>query len=122
MARKPRIRQRRGAAATIALMCVVGMFIIFGVELDSGRLFVARHKDQIIADAVTMAAAMKLPREADASAAGNRIISSYHSIYNPDFTVALNFQRNARGLATGITVDVNENVPMVFPVLMWQRT
>jgi Flp pilus assembly protein TadG len=116
--RSIRFRRRRGGTLVPATLAMVLILVCIGVELDAGRLFAARHKLQAIADATTMAAAMKLPRTAEASAAGNRITTAYQALYHPNFTTAISYSTNASGIATAITVQVDEQVPMIFPKLM----
>ena len=90
-------QQRRGGTTTSAVLALAAMLITIGVELDAGRLFVTRHKDQVIADAATMAAAYRLPRQDEARAAAQRVVTAYEAMYNRNFTLDLQFQTNPSG-------------------------
>lgn len=118
----PRFARRRGATNAALILGVIATLITLGVEMDSGRLFVSRHKIQVIADAATMAAAVKLPRETDSTAAANRIVTQYQATYNGTITSAVTYTRNASGLPTSVRVAVHEDVPMIFPRLMGHAT
>src|SRR5262249_7578855 len=82
------------------------------------RLFVTRHRDQIIADQATWAACMKLPREDQADLAVKRIVAQYRRSYGSGFTCKCTYMRDRNGLATSIRIDVTDSVPVVFPVLI----
>lgn len=113
-----RLRRRRGGTMTLAVVSLGLSLITLGVEMDAGRLFFARHQDQIIADSATMAASTKIPRGSEATAAANRIVSAYQATYNRSFTPTISLTMNDQGLATAVIVRITEPVPMFFPVLM----
>src|SRR5438128_1302929 len=94
-----RMRFRRGGTITIAIVGLAATLITLGVEMDAGRLFTARHQDQIIADAATMAAALKLPREDACRTAANLVTAQYSQAYNRTFVPVVDFQHDPAGLA-----------------------
>jgi hypothetical protein len=111
-------RHRRGGTLAFAVAGVVALMITFGVEMDSGRLYTSRHKDQVIADACAMAALTKLPNRPAADTAIGLVQTSYNRSYNPRYSTTVTYTTNGQGLTTGVTVQVSENVPMFIPGLM----
>lgn len=116
------LKQRRGGTLTVAVVSLSMSLITIGVEMDAGRLFVARHQDQIISDSATMAGSSKIPRTAEAQAAVDLIVAKYREAYNTSFIPTTVITTNASGLATGVRVSVGEPVPMFLPNMMGAST
>jgi hypothetical protein len=115
-------RPRRGGLTIHLVIGITAILITAGVLVDTGRLTVARHRDQLIADAAAMAAALKLPHQDQATAAADRILTYYRGSYTPTFASSVVFTNNAAGLPVGVRVQVSENVRMIFPGLMGVAT
>jgi hypothetical protein len=114
-------KNRRGGTIVIGIVAMTTVFIVVGVEMDYGRLFVARHKDQVIADACLWAAVQRMPNTTLANAEIARVNSQYNSIYNSTHTETTTYS----GLSTaptGVRCTVTENVPMFVPGLMGVST
>jgi hypothetical protein len=117
---KLRLRNRRGATLVAGVLATTTILMLLGVELDYGRLFVTRHKDQVIADACVLAAAVKMPNQSQADAEIARITSQYDRIYNANFETTTVYSGGAA--PTGVRVTVTEEVPMFLPGLMGRPT
>lgn len=118
----PKLRNRRGTTAVIAVVGLAAMAATVGTEMDSGRMVVTRHKDQVISDAATMAAAVRLPKQSAAEAAAARVVSQYRSLYGGNFVSDIVWYTNGSGITTGCRVAVTEPVPMLLPALMGVTT
>lgn len=116
------LRSRRGATAMIAIIGLTMTAVTIGTEMDAGRMAVAKHKAQVISDAATMAASLKLPDQSEASAAAARVVNQYQQIYNTSFSAQMTWTTDGNGLTTACRCDVNENVPMLLPLLMGKST
>lgn len=115
---RARFRRRRGGTAIVAVVGLTASLITVGVGMDTGRMVVARHKDQTISDAATMAAMVYLPDKTRAQAAAASVINAYSSVYNTSFTATPTFALDGNGLPTSVRVDVTESVPMFLPGMM----
>jgi hypothetical protein len=109
--------RRRGNAVS-AVLGLIASLTTLGVEMDTGKMYVARHKDQVMSDAATMAAMLKLPYKDQAIAAGDLVLSTYKKSYNPNFTATYTFYPAGSTVPTSVRVDIGEKVPMIFPALM----
>src|SRR5688572_29994123 len=85
------LKQRRGATGSIGVFGLLMASLTVGIEMDSSRLYVSRHKTQVIADAITMAAAWKLPYTDQCQETANQLLAQYQSVYNTDVEVTLTF-------------------------------
>src|SRR5262245_27019235 len=110
-------RTRRGATLITMLIGMTTLLITLGACFDSGRLYVARRKAQIIADAAAMASAQTLPYTDKAQSAANLILAQYRSAYNSNLISSINFSMLGGSVANGVTVTVQEDVPTCFPGL-----
>src|SRR5262245_32955295 len=115
-------RRRRGGVTILLVVGVITILITLGVLCDVGRMTVARHRDQIIADAAAMAAVLELPRQEQSTAAADRIFAYYHATYNPSFATSLTFSVDVNNLPVSVRAQVSESVPMIFPGLMGVAT
>lgn len=110
--------RRRGGVLVNCMVGLVALLIATGVEMDACRLFTARHKDQVIADAVVLAAAQKLPYQSQSEAEVTRMASRYRAAYRSDLDVQTAYYPTGSTVPTQVRVVVSEDVPMVFPALM----
>jgi hypothetical protein len=100
----------------IGIVSMTTIFILLGMEVDYGRLFVTRHKDQVIADACVLAATVKMPNQEKAGAEIARITSQYNRMYNSSYRTTTTYSGGAA--PTQVRVTVTEDVPMFLPGLM----
>jgi hypothetical protein len=102
------------------IVALTTIFIVLGVEVDYGRLFVTRHKDQVIADACVLAASIRMPKQAQADAEINRVRTRYNQYYNSSYSATATY--GGGPLPMNVQVTVTENVPMFLPGLMGNPT
>src|SRR4029078_5554585 len=95
------------------------LFTTLGMEMDSGRLVVTRHKNQVIADACALAAAQELPCQSKADTAITKMVGQYQKTYNKQFRASYQYiASRAPGQPTRVRVTIDEDVPMFVPALM----
>jgi hypothetical protein len=116
-ARLPRFRLRRGSMV-VGVLTLTTMAITTGTEMDVGRLYVAKQKDQIISDAMTMAAAQFLPDPTTALAKANTVFDLYKSSYNSTISTEITFYPKGAAVPTSLSVSVDETVPTFIQGLM----
>src|SRR5262245_42063336 len=112
-----RRRCRRGGTLVLSTIGLTSTFILLGMQVDGGRMVITRHKDQVIADACTLAAAQELPYRTKADAAIARVVAQYRTLYNTTFTYAAVYTGPATA-PTKVRVTVTEDVPMFVPTIM----
>src|SRR4051812_12306811 len=110
--------RRRGAILFNCIVGLVTLLIAVGVEMDACRLFAARHKDQVIADAAVLAGARRLPYRDQAQADIDRVTGQYRSLYRADLVVQTQISPAGSSQPTDVRVVVTEQVPMFLPGLM----
>lgn len=69
------LRSDRGSAMVIYVVMFVALLGFAAVAVDTGRVIVEKQKLQDAVDAAALAAAQKLPSEADATSAANRYVT-----------------------------------------------
>lgn len=96
---------RRGGITALTLISLGTMLTLVGVEANLGMYFVARQRVDMVAEALTMSAAQKLPNTEAATTAAATIARLYRTEEEPAFTSALVFTP-----ATGTVVSVKATV------------
>jgi Flp pilus assembly protein TadG len=117
------LRNRRGGTMPLAVISLTVLLITLGLEMDSGRLCVSRHKDQVIADACVFAALTQLGTSTAASdAAIQQVVNDYKDRTSPNFYNSTVRVEWSYPRSTAVRVVVTEDVPMFLSALMGAAT
>jgi hypothetical protein len=117
--RRPRLgwfrksRFRRGNMV-MSLVALTALTTLIGVEVDGGRLYVAAHRDQIVADAMTMAASQYVYDVDQATAKASTVHSLYEDQIGTSLDYSLKFYPEGADVPTSVSVTVTEEVPTFF--------
>lgn len=109
-----RNRKLRRGGMVMSLVSMSALTVLVSVEVDSGRLYVAAHRDQIVSDAMTMAAAQHVYDVDQATASAVTVKSLYASELGTTLNYTLTFYPTGADIPTSVKVSVTESVPTFF--------